>query len=183
MRVFALSDPHLSFGTPDKLMERLGPQWVEHPRKMAAAWDERVSGDDLVLVPGDISWARNLEQAAPDLAWLAARPGTKLLLEGNHDYWWASAAKVRAALPEGFVAVSGDALRVGDVAVGGTRLWDTPSISYHDLIQWQGEPISPELNPEQEAATPQLYRPPVARLERAPSALARTAPLRVARPH
>jgi len=183
MRVFALSDPHLSFGTPDKLMDRFGPQWVNHPRKMATAWDELVSDDDLVLVPGDISWARNLEQAAPDLAWLAARPGTKLLLEGNHDYWWASAAKVRAALPEGILAVSGDALRVGDVAVGGTRLWDTPSISYHDLIQWQGAPISPEMPPEQEAATLKIYRRQVGRLERALAALDKSAPLRIAVTH
>ena len=73
MRVFALSDPHLSFGTPDKLMDRFGPQWVNHPGKMAAAWDERVSDDDLVLVPGDISWARKLQDAARDLAWIGAR--------------------------------------------------------------------------------------------------------------
>jgi predicted phosphohydrolase len=183
MRVFALSDPHLSFGTPDKLMDRFGPQWVDHPTTMARNWDALVAPDDLVLVPGDISWARNLEQAAPDLAWLAERPGTKLLLEGNHDYWWSSAAKVRAALPEGMLAVHGDALRIGDVAVGGTRLWDAPGISYHDLILWQGEPISAELAPEQEAAALTIYRRQEGRLERALAALDRSAPLRIAVTH
>jgi predicted phosphohydrolase len=183
MRVFALSDPHLSFGTPDKAMDRFGPQWVDHPTTMAAAWDALVAPDDLVLVPGDISWARNFEQVAPDLAWLAARPGTKVLLEGNHDYWWASRAKVRAALPEGLLAVHGDALRIGDVAVGGTRLWDAPGISYHEHILWQGEPISAELDPEQEAAALKIYRRQVGRLERALADLDRSAPLRIAVTH
>ncbi len=183
MRVYALSDPHLSFGTPGKTMDRFGPQWVDHPTTMATAWDATVAADDLVLVPGDISWARNLEQAKPDLEWLAARPGTKLLLEGNHDYWWASAAKVRAALPPGIVAVHGDAVRVGDVALGGARLWDAPGISYHDLILWQGEPISAELGPDEEAAALKIYRRQVGRLERSLAQLDRTAPLRIAVTH
>ncbi len=183
MRVFALSDPHLSFGTPGKTMDRFGPQWVDHPTTMANAWDAAVAPDDLVLVPGDISWARTLEQAAPDLAWLAERPGTKVLLEGNHDYWWSSRNKVRAALPDGLLAVHGDAVRVGDVAVCGTRMWDTPSISYHDLIVWQGEPISAEMTEDEAAAAQRIWDKHVGRMERAIADLDRSATLKIALTH
>ncbi|GJM22586.1 MAG: phosphohydrolase [Planctomycetota bacterium] len=183
MRVFALSDPHLSFGTPNKTMDRFGPQWVDHPGKMAAAWDASVAPTDLVLVPGDISWARKIEQAQPDLEWLAARPGTKVLLKGNHEHWWTSRNKVRAALPEGVLLVDGDALRVGPAAIGGSRLWDHPSIQYHDLIVWQGEAISAELTPEQEAAALKVWDRELGRLERALMDLDGDAPLRIALTH
>lgn len=185
MRVFALSDPHLSFGTPNKTMDRFGPQWVDHPAKMAAAWDASVGADDVVLLPGDISWARNFEQARPDLEWLAARPGTKVLLKGNHESWWANRNKVRDVLPDGVLAVDGDALRVGPLSVAGSRLWDAPGqgISYHDLIVWQGEPISAELGPEQEAAALKVFKRELARLERALEGLDREAALRIALVH
>ena len=68
MRVFALSDPHLALGTPGKTMDRFGPQWVDHPTTMARAWDATVGSDDLVLVPGDVSWASDLSAVVPDLA-------------------------------------------------------------------------------------------------------------------
>ncbi len=122
MRAFALSDPHLALGTPGKEMDMFGPQWVDHPTTMARSWDASVEPDDLVLVPGDISWAGNLEGAAADLAWLDARPGAKVLLKGNHEHWWHAISKVRAALPERMHALQGDAVRVGDVALCGTRL-------------------------------------------------------------
>ena len=171
MRVFALSDPHLALGTPGKAMDMFGPQWVGHADTMAAAWDAAVEPGDLVLVPGDISWARDFEAVAPDLAWLQARPGTKVLLKGNHEHWWASRNKVRAILPDGMFALEGDAVRIGDVTVGGTRLWDVPGVSYHDLIVWQGEPISPELSEEDAAASLKVYTREVGRLDRALEAL------------
>ena len=184
MRVFALSDPHLSLGTPGKEMDRFGAQWVGHAAKMAAAWDELVRADDLVLVPGDISWARDIAGATPDLQWLAARPGTKLILKGNHEHWWPeSRRKLDAALPPGVRAVQGDATRVGDVAVCGTRLWDVPGVSYHDLILWQGEPISAELTEADAAAARRVYERELGRLDRALAALDRSAPLRIAMLH
>jgi uncharacterized protein len=184
MRVFALSDPHLSFGTPGKTMDRFGPQWVRHGERMAAAWDRTVSADDLVLVPGDISWARDLEGVRPDLEWLAARPGTKLLGKGNHEHWWPdSRRKLDAALPPGVRALHAEGLRIGDVAVCGTRLWDVPGVSYHDLILWQGEPISAELTEADAAAALKVYQREVGRLDRALAALDRSAPLRIAMLH
>jgi predicted phosphohydrolase len=183
MRVFALSDPHLALTTPNKAMDRFGPGWVDHPTTMAAAWDATVLDDDVVLVPGDISWARNLDGAAADLAWLAARPGRKILCKGNHEYWWTSRNKVRAALPDGMYALEGDAVRIGDLTVGGTRLWDVPGVSYHDLIVWQGTPISAELSEADVAAALKVYERELGRLDRALDALDPGASLRIAITH
>jgi predicted phosphohydrolase len=183
MRVFALSDPHLALGTEGKSMDVFGPPWIDHVTRMAAAWDEVVGDDDLVLVPGDVSWAKDLEAVRPDLAWLAERPGTKLLIKGNHEHWWQAVTKVRSALPEGLAALQADAVRVHDVAVCGTRLWDVPGVSYHDLIEWRGEPISPELTEADAAASLKVYRRERGRLDRALDALDKSAPVRIAMVH
>lgn len=185
MRVFALSDPHLALATPGKSMDRFGPQWVDHANTMARAWDETVGADDLVLVPGDISWARNLAEAATDLAWLAERPGTKVLGKGNHEHWWKSRIKLAAALPPGLLAVDGNAVRVGPFAIGGSRLWDSAQSAdwWHDLIEWQGEPISRESSPEEQAAAQKIYQRELGRLDRALAELDATAPVRIALLH
>ena len=128
--ILAISDLHLSGAAP-KPMDLFGPQWREHDRRMAENWDAAVGEDDLVLVPGDISWAMDLGEAAPDLAWLGERPGRKLILRGNHDFWWKSVKKVRAALPPGVFALQNDAYvdEAAGVAVAGTRLWALPELA------------------------------------------------------
>ena len=126
MRIFGISDLHLSFSS-DKPMDVFGDHWRGHADKMAATWDAMVGPDDVVLCPGDLSWAMKLDQAGPDLAWIGARPGRlKVLTRGNHDYWWSAIGKVRAALPAGVVALQNDALDLGDVVVCGSRLWTCP---------------------------------------------------------
>ncbi len=126
MRIYGISDLHLSFST-DKPMHVFGEHWRGHHEKMAAAWDEMVGADDVVLCPGDLSWAMKLEEAAKDLAWIAARPGrVKVLTRGNHDYWWSAIGKVRRALPPTLVALQNDAVDLGDVVVAGSRLWACP---------------------------------------------------------
>lgn len=126
MAIFGISDLHLSFST-DKPMHIFGEHWRGHADKMAAAWEKMVQPDDVVLAPGDLSWALKLEQAKPDLDWIAARPGRlKVLTRGNHDYWWSAIGKVRAALPQTLVALQNDAVDLGDVVVAGSRLWSCP---------------------------------------------------------
>ena len=125
MRVFAIADPHLSRAAP-KPMTIFGEGWAGHPERFFAGWRETVAEDDLVLVPGDVSWAMTLGGALPDLLDIAALPGQKVLLRGNHDYWWPSLTKLRAALPEGMFALQNDALRLGSVVVAGTRGWVCP---------------------------------------------------------
>jgi len=136
MRLFALSDPHLSFGVPNKKMDRFGAVWVDHAAKMQAAWDESVGAKDIVLVPGDISWAKRFEDVLPDLEWLHARPGIKILLKGNHDLWWPSATLLDQALPSSLRYIQHNSLRVGPFHFFGSRLWDTDEYSVFDLIEW-----------------------------------------------
>lgn len=131
MRIFALGDPHLSLST-DKPMDIFGPNWDNHAARLEAAWRAAVQPEDAVLLPGDISWGMSLDEAKADLAFLAALPGTKVLLRGNHDYWWNSISKVRAALPGGMHAVQNDSLVLGGVAVLGTRGWVCPGSTLFD---------------------------------------------------
>ena len=107
-------------------MDVFGAVWNGHSERMAAAWDATVAPEDTVLVPGDVSWARDLEEAHGDLLWIGARPGVKLLLRGNHDGWWTSVAQVRRALPDGCHALQNDAFDVGGVVLVGARGWTAP---------------------------------------------------------
>jgi predicted phosphohydrolase len=125
MRVFAIADPHLSRVHP-KPMTIFGPAWQGHPEAFFRGWREVVGPADLVVVAGDISWAMRLAEAIPDLLDLASLPGRKVLLKGNHDYWWPSISRLRAVLPEGMYALQNDALVLDGVAVAGTRGWEYP---------------------------------------------------------
>lgn len=127
MRLFALGDPHLP-STRQKDMDRFG--WNEHPRPLQRAWDEKVSPEDVVIVAGDISWATRPAEVMDDLAWLDQRPGRKVLLRGNHDFWWGdSAAKLRK-LFEPFSSFVGFlhncSVQVGPWIIAGSRLWTAP---------------------------------------------------------
>ena len=125
MRLFAIADPHLSRADP-KPMDIFGPGWEGHPEAFFEGWRNTVADDDLVLVPGDISWAMHFEDALVDLRDIAELPGRKVLLRGNHDYWWPSISKLRAGLPDGMYAIQNDALEVDGVVVAGTRGWICP---------------------------------------------------------
>ena len=125
MRIFAIGDPHLSLDS-DKPMDIFGPKWGHHAERIAEAWHETVSEEDLVLVPGDISWAMHLKNAAADLKFIGDLPGRKVILRGNHDYWWDSLSKVRSALPPSMYALQNDALVIGGIAIAGSRGWTCP---------------------------------------------------------
>jgi len=132
--IYAIGDPHLSLAV-NKPMDIFGPRWAGHTVRFLQNWEATVGPDDVVLVPGDISWAMTLEEALPDLQEIDRLPGRKLLIQGNHDYWWQSLKKLRelplstisfiqndaVVLPEG--SVPGVDRRV---AVCGTRGWITP---------------------------------------------------------
>jgi predicted phosphohydrolase len=124
-RLFAIADLHLS-SSGAKPMDVFGETWKDHPSRMASAWDARVGPGDAVLLPGDLSWARDLTEARGDLAWIGARPGVKFLLRGNHDGWWGSLASVRRALPPGCHALQNDAYDLAEVVLVGARGWTAP---------------------------------------------------------
>jgi len=127
MRLFALGDPHLP-SVRQKDMDRFG--WTGHPEPLRQAWDERVRADDLVIVAGDISWATRPTEVQADLAWLDARPGKKVLLRGNHDYWWGDSTAKLKRLFEPFSSVVGFiqncAVEWGPWIIAGSRLWTAP---------------------------------------------------------
>lgn len=125
MKVFAIGDLHLSGGT-DKPMDVFGPAWQNHGERIADAWVDSVSQEDIVLLPGDFSWAMHLNQVRADMEWLAVLPGTKLMIRGNHDYWWNSVTQVRAALPPSTFVLQNDCFSFGDLHVAGTRGWICP---------------------------------------------------------
>ncbi len=128
--VFAIGDLPLSLSVPNKAMAVFGMHWKDHTARIAEAWRNTVTEDDLVLLPGDLSWAMYLSDAVADLAFIGALPGTKLILRGNHDYWWQSVTKVRAALPKSMYALQNDVFRFGDLFVCGTRGWTIPESSH-----------------------------------------------------
>ena len=111
----------------EKPMDIFGDHWENHFAHIAADWRARVKDGDVVLIPGDISWAMQLERAVPDLQKIGALPGRKVLIKGNHDYWWNSVSKLRRVLPEGMSALQHDALDMGDFVVCGTRGWMFPT--------------------------------------------------------
>ena len=125
MRIFAIGDLHLP-GSQSKPMDVFGAHWEGHFEKISADWRARVTDEDVVLLPGDLSWAMTMEEAAGDLQAICALPGKKLLLRGNHDYWWSSITRVRALLPAGNYALQNDACAIGDVVFAGSRGWTVP---------------------------------------------------------
>ena len=127
MHIYAIGDLHLSGEPPTKPMEIFGEHWLGHKETIKQHWLETVTADDTVIICGDISWAMSLEGAAQDLDWLAQLPGRKLLLRGNHDYWWTSLAKMQKRFGEHFEFLQNGCIMLGDIAVCGTRGWVLPS--------------------------------------------------------
>ena len=125
MKAFAIGDLHLS-GSRPKPMDVFGPEWKDHAARIERNWREAVSDADLVLVPGDLSWAMTLQEALPDLRLLGSLPGTKLLMRGNHDFWFSTPGKVRAALGPGTRLLRFDAHVLGGVGICGVRGWPWP---------------------------------------------------------
>ena len=125
MKVFAIADLHLP-GRDAKPMEVFGDHWLNHFERIAEDWAARVGPDDLVLLPGDLSWAMRLEDATDDLRAIGDLPGKKAILRGNHDYWWSSIGRVRDALPPGMFAVQNDCVVFPEFVLAGTRGWIIP---------------------------------------------------------
>ena len=125
MKVFAISDLHLSIHNP-KPMDIFGEVWDNYLDTIGAELAANVSDEDMVLIAGDISWAMTLDKAQPDLEYIARFPGKKILLRGNHDYWWKAISAIRRVLPAGVYALQNDCVRLGEYVVCGSRGWTTP---------------------------------------------------------
>ncbi|MGN1208642.1 MAG: metallophosphoesterase [Christensenellales bacterium] len=130
MKVFAISDLHLSVNS-NKPMDIFGPVWDDSFEKIKQDWNKRVAKDDVVLLCGDLSWAMKLEDAVQDINMLDQLNGLKILLKGNHDFWWQSITALRNVLPKDFYAIQNDAIRIKNYVFCGTRGWLIPEGKYN----------------------------------------------------
>jgi uncharacterized protein len=142
MAIYAIGDLHLSFskevipGEWDKVevykpMELFGDKWREHYRRIYRNWLDLISDHDLVLIPGDISWANNLEEAEHDFDFLASLPGKRVFIRGNHDYWWQGIKQLRSAVPDDWYLIQNDSLYLSGISIAGTRGWIVPENNRH----------------------------------------------------
>lgn len=125
MAIFVIGDLHLSLGA-DKPMDKF-PGWQGYVQRIWENWLRLVAPGDTVVLAGDTSWGMKLEEAAPDFEFLEQLPGQKLLLKGNHDYWWTTARKMEAFFEaQGFASLHllhNNAYHVEGLALCGTRSW------------------------------------------------------------
>ena len=126
MSLYAIGDLHLSFGQ-NKSMDVFGGRWKNYVQKLEAGFSALLP-DDVCVLCGDISWGMSLEQSAEDFRFIEALPGRKIILKGNHDYWWSSAAKTTAFFEKnGIGSISilhNNSFPFGEnAAVCGTRGW------------------------------------------------------------
>ncbi len=125
MHLFAISDLHLPFGA-DKPMDIFGG-WNNYTEKLENNWQKIVSNEDTVIIPGDFSWTLKIEDALPDFEFLHRLNGNKILLKGNHDFWWSTYKKINEFLEENsfddIKILHNNAYRVGDFTICGTRGW------------------------------------------------------------
>lgn len=124
MTIYAIADLHLSDG--EKPMDVFGPHWSGHFLRIREDWLARVKPSDVVLLPGDLSWAMQLQEALPHIHAVSGLPGRKILLKGNHDYWWSGIGRLRALLPEGMYALQNDCVMLDGVLFAGSRGWLMP---------------------------------------------------------
>ena len=130
-------------------MEAFGPVWKDYPKKIQSAWKRLVGPEDLVLIPGDLSWAMKMKEALVDLDFLDALPGEKLIIRGNHDYWWPTAKKLKGFLPPSMHFIHNTAFDWNDVTFGGARLWDTHEYGFNDVIEFVENPFAKKKSPEE----------------------------------
>lgn len=125
MSLFAIGDTHLSFGT-DKPMD-VFHGWDNFEKKLQKNWKAVVGDDDTVVIPGDITWGMTLEEALEDFKFIDALPGKKIILKGNHDYWWSTKKKADTFFEKNGInsisILNNNAYRVGDYALCGSRGW------------------------------------------------------------
>ena len=125
MKVYSISDLHLDIYNT-KPMDIFGPVWQDYLDKIIDSWNTLVTEEDVVILAGDYSWAMKLEDAEKDFEFLTKLKGKKILIRGNHDYWWSSLTKVREKLPENVYALQNDAIKIGEYIFCGNRGWLIP---------------------------------------------------------
>jgi predicted phosphohydrolase len=125
VKVFALGDLHLSFQC-DKPMDVFGEHWDGYEKRIMDDWNSKVGDGDVCIIAGDISWAMRIAETEKDFEFIGKLKGTKIIVRGNHDYWWSTITKVRGNLPPNTIALQNDSVKIGDTVFCGTRGWRVP---------------------------------------------------------
>ncbi|WP_427339633.1 metallophosphoesterase [Caloranaerobacter sp. DY30410] len=122
MSIYGISDLHLDF-SGEKPMDIFGDNWLDHEVKIFENWKQIVNEEDLVLVPGDVSWAMKLDDAYIDLLKIDQLPGIKVITKGNHDYWWGTKSKLKALKFNTIHFLQNDYFLYKNIGICGTRGW------------------------------------------------------------
>lgn len=127
MRIFAIADLHLSLNeNVDKPMDIFGSGWENHTARLEHNWKKEIREEDIVVLPGDLSWGLKFEEALPDLEWIHNLPGTKVAFKGNHDLWWSGIKKLNALFDDMHFVQNEAFMASEDLAICGARGWVIP---------------------------------------------------------
>ena len=126
MSIYTIGDLHLSFDNP-KPMDIFGENWINHEEKIKEDWLKKVKPEDTVIHPGDFSWAMHLEDTIKDFEFLKSLPGKKIMLKGNHEYWWTTITNMKNFLSENNFEdidfLQNNSFEIEDKIIAGTRGW------------------------------------------------------------
>lgn len=126
MKIYAIGDLHLALDPRiDKPMDVFGLAWADHDKRIKENWEGKIKEEDLVILPGDISWGLKLEEAMADFEFIHLLPGKKVIFKGNHDLWWTGLKKMNS-LFDSIEFVQNNCYMAGDIAICGTRGWTCP---------------------------------------------------------
>lgn len=143
MAIWAIGDLHFSGEIESKPMSKFGNNWQGHRQAIATNWRRLVDPTDTVILCGDTSWSLELADAKnKDLDFISTLPGQKVILKGNHDYWWTTVKKMEQLLQNSFIFLHNSFIAVGDTAICGTRGWNLPtmaSFTQHDEAMYTRE--------------------------------------------
>ncbi|MCL1866241.1 MAG: metallophosphoesterase [Oscillospiraceae bacterium] len=142
MSLFAISDIHLSFGVENKNMG-IFKGWHEHSARLRQNWNSTVGAEDTVVIGGDVSWGKSLDEALADLRFVGSLNGSKIILKGNHDYWWRTVTKMKSFLNAndvvGIEFLHNNAFRIGGVVLCGTRSWNADNFENCGISRFSDE--------------------------------------------
>lgn len=154
MALFTIADLHLSFGT-NKPMDVFGKAWENYTKRLKENWQAKVSSEDTVVIPGDISWGTYLADIDRDFSFLNELNGRKIILKGNHDFWWTTLNKLNRFVEKKGISniffLQNNAFFYQDTALCGTRGWvcdDEAAMSEDDLRLYKRELLRLELSLE-----------------------------------
>lgn len=129
MSLYVIADLHLATADASKSMEVFGKRWLNYIEKLNNNWRRVISDNDTVIIPGDISWGLTTSDARQDLLWLDSLPGKKVILKGNHDFWWSTVSKLNAFFEENKITsisvINNNAIELEGKILAGSRGWFT----------------------------------------------------------